>query len=60
MESQTVEEVFPLIPTPIMPRSDITDLELIILEKEVIVCEAGEGRRENEVEYGYYKIGWNL
>jgi len=60
MESQTVEEVFPLVPTPTMPRSNKTDLDLVILEKEVIVCEAGEGRREMEVEYGYYKIGWGL
>ncbi|KIM75297.1 hypothetical protein PILCRDRAFT_79144 [Piloderma croceum F 1598] len=61
MESQTVEEVFPLVHTPAsLPHSDMTDLELVMLEKEVIVCEAGEGRREMEVEYGYYKIGWGL
>jgi predicted nicotinamide N-methyase len=61
MECQTVEEVFPLVPTPAtLPLSDMIDLELVILEKEVIVCEAGEGRRDMDVEYGYYKIGWGL
>jgi len=57
MESRTIEEVFPLVPVP-CPNSG--HLELVILEKEVIVCEAGEGRREKEVEYGFYKIGWGF
>lgn len=61
MESQTIEEIFPLASAHVhvpCPRS--TDLELVVLEKEVVLCEAGEGRREQEVEYGYYKIGWGF
>jgi predicted nicotinamide N-methyase len=59
-ESRTIEEVFPFVPTLATLYSDIRDLQLVIMAKEVIVCEAGEGRREKEVEYGYYKIGWGL
>ena len=57
-ESQTIEEVFPQVYTRIVvPYPSSEDMELVILEKEIIVCEAGEGRREKEVEDGYYKIG---
>lgn len=53
VESQSIEDVFPMINTTI----DAVDLG--ILQKEVIVCEAGEGRK-GEVEYAYYKIGWGV
>lgn len=57
-ESQTIEEVFPNA-VPISAFSSCTKgLELVILNKEVIVCEARQGKKGEEVEYGYYKIGW--
>jgi predicted nicotinamide N-methyase len=61
MECRTIEEVFPSVSAPgPVPFLGSSDLVLVILEKELITCEAGEGRREDEVEYEYYKIGWGV
>ncbi|KAI0630469.1 hypothetical protein C8Q77DRAFT_1133220 [Trametes polyzona] len=54
-ESRAVEEVFPVVP----PESSTTaSQDLCILEKETIMCEAGEVRPGVEVEYVHYVIGW--
>ena len=58
LESRSIEDVFPLRQT-----SDVEcaapHLELVIVEKEIIVCRAGVEFKE-EVEYGYYRIGWGV
>ena len=58
LESRSIEDVFPLCRT-----SDVEcaapHLELVIVEKEIIVCGAGVEFKE-EVEYGYYRIGWGV
>ncbi|KAI0373492.1 hypothetical protein BV20DRAFT_1013044 [Pilatotrama ljubarskyi] len=53
MEARTVEEVFPPASSHSGPGTD-----LHILEKENIVCEAGDARPGSEVEYVHYVIGW--
>ncbi|KAJ6607584.1 putative methyltransferase-domain-containing protein [Mycena sp. CBHHK59/15] len=51
LESGTIETVF-------AARSQHNNgLQLIVLSKEAIICGI-EGRDREEVEYGYYKIGW--
>lgn len=45
-ESQTVETVF------------AQSGGLVIKSKEIILCDAETGREGDEVEYAYYKIGW--
>lgn len=56
IESNTVEGVFPKIER--FSRQEADDLELGILDKETIVCEAGDGLRTDQIEYAYYVIGW--
>lgn len=56
IESRTIEAVFPMAAA--MPASSSGEIELAILEREIIMCEAGDGCRGEEVEYEYYRIGW--
>ncbi|KAG5641707.1 hypothetical protein DXG03_004411, partial [Asterophora parasitica] len=49
-ESSTLEAVFSNLPS--------ADIDLRIVSKEVILCDAGNGLGSNQVEYAYYKIGW--
>ncbi|KAG9314974.1 hypothetical protein JVU11DRAFT_4083 [Chiua virens] len=62
-ESGTVEEVFGH--TKVHCEGSTSPQELVIFEKELIVCEAyadgGSGRRcaDEDVEYVYYRIGWS-
>lgn len=58
LESRSIEDLFPLCQAGNVG-GVVHQLELVIVEKEVIVCEAGDGFRE-EVEYAYYKIGWGV
>ncbi|KAI0360910.1 hypothetical protein OH77DRAFT_1418956 [Trametes cingulata] len=53
LEVRTVEEVFPH-----SSGSSGAATDLCILEKETIVCEAGDARPGEEVEYIHYVIGW--
>ncbi|EIN04206.1 hypothetical protein PUNSTDRAFT_47714 [Punctularia strigosozonata HHB-11173 SS5] len=57
-ESRTVEEAFAFAPRVRTPPTSPDDLELRILSKQAILCEGGEKRGDDEVEYAYYTIGW--
>ncbi|RDB27408.1 Protein-lysine N-methyltransferase EFM2 [Hypsizygus marmoreus] len=49
-ESNTVETVF--------SAGTSDHLDLIIIDKETIICDAGSGLGSDQIEYAYYKIGW--
>ena len=54
VESNTIEQVFSL-----NNHNQNGNTELVIIHKEIIICDAESGCREGEdVEYAYYKIGW--
>ncbi|THU92373.1 hypothetical protein K435DRAFT_967695 [Dendrothele bispora CBS 962.96] len=62
-ESASIERVFKFDdgssfhPEP--PCETVSDLNLSILSKEIILCDAESGKEGNEeVEYAYYVIGW--
>jgi predicted nicotinamide N-methyase len=57
VESDTVENVFPKIGG--FTRHEAGELKLGILDKETIVCEAGDGLGTDQIEYVYYVIGWS-
>jgi hypothetical protein len=62
VESQTIEQVFPRSATRGYPCEDLIDphmLTLGILEKEIVVCDAGDDQNpQDEVQYARYRIGW--
>jgi len=53
VESNTIEQVFPL-----NNHNRNGNTELVIIHKEIIVCDAESSREGEDVEYVYYKIGW--
>ncbi|KAI0794567.1 hypothetical protein C8Q74DRAFT_583856 [Fomes fomentarius] len=63
-ESRAVEEIFPPIPAGCVPPDRhggdgaTASLNLCVLEKEPIVCEAENAGPRKEVEYMRYVIGW--
>lgn len=57
LESRTVQDVFPRVPTPAIS-GDESAWTLCILEDEAFVCEADDARAGEEVHYVHYVIGW--
>ena len=53
-ESQTVETVFGTTRTAV----DTSNLDLRIISRETIICDARDGSAQDHVEYAYYRIGW--
>ncbi|KAF8959857.1 hypothetical protein BDZ97DRAFT_1906091 [Flammula alnicola] len=61
VESSTIEQVFQVQNDsngPSHSSSYTEDLELVIKHKEIIICDAESGKDGEEIEYAYYKIGW--
>jgi hypothetical protein len=52
LESGAIEVAFPFAQGP-------KTRELVIIKKDIIVCEADTGGKDGEVEYAYYVIGWH-
>jgi predicted nicotinamide N-methyase len=55
LESDVIEQIFPFAQTPPSPDSII---ELAIMSKDVIACDANDDEKIEEVTYAYYVIGW--
>ena len=53
-ESQTVETVFGTTKTD----ANTSNLDLRIISRETIICDARDGSAQEQVEYAYYRIGW--
>lgn len=53
-ESLTVETIFGTTKTD----ADTSNLDLGIISRETIICDARDGSSQDQVEYAYYRIGW--
>jgi hypothetical protein len=56
-ESSTVEEVFPQREVVVLSRQRCQPMELCILSKGTVVCDAHSDDKD-EIEYAHYQIGW--
>ncbi|KAG6906508.1 hypothetical protein DXG01_013562 [Tephrocybe rancida] len=53
-ESSSVDNLF----AAPAPQDVTTELQLVTISKEIIVCDAITGRGLDQIEYAYYRIGW--
>jgi predicted nicotinamide N-methyase len=58
LESSTVEFAFPNANEGNVSCTEIGEVQLGIINKETIVCDAGSGLGTEQIEYAYYVVGW--
>ncbi|KAF8798422.1 hypothetical protein BYT27DRAFT_7123503 [Phlegmacium glaucopus] len=57
LESDSIEQIFPFNNHE-RSNSNGNSTELVIKHKDIVVCDAENGKEGEDVEYAYYKIGW--
>ncbi|KAG6864911.1 hypothetical protein C0991_006440 [Blastosporella zonata] len=55
-ESSSIDNIFAAPPLHDTPAEE--KLYLVIISKEIVVCDAATGRGGDQIEYAYYRIGW--